>query len=379
MRSPRPAGIAGLVITLLATAAITAPAVAQDGSTHTVAQDGSGDFETIVAAIEAAAAGDTVLIAPGTYTDGFVIDKALTLSGDGPREQVVIAPAAAADAKHEAPWGEMIPVGVYVDQADVTFEHLTFELEGEYLGMLLDGGASLLEDVVVMSNEIVMPRGEPTFRDAYIDSYFAVRGASPTMEDSELLGHASVDGPGRTVIRGSTLHAGTSASAEAVGAYEDNLFIGVSLAVDSGSDMLVKGNTVRDIEDNQAGIVVDSGSSAEIVGNLVEGAAVGISIGSNEPGTSVIGNTIRDVRVGIHAASEAEMLIEDNDISGARAFGILLQGGAPIVVGNRICDTSQAFELRGGAEPQIGTNEVCEEAEGAEVAGEVEVAEEADA
>lgn len=359
MRSPRLAGTTGLVsIALLVGSTAVA---AQDGTTLHVAQDGSGDFETIIAAIAAAEPGDTVLVAPGTYTDGFVIDKPLTLSGDGPREGIVIAPAAAADARHEAPWGEMIPVGVYVDQADVTFEHLTFELEGDYLGMLLDGGASLLEDVAVTSNEIVMPRGEPTFRDAYIDSYFAVRGASPTMEDSELVGHASVDGPGRTVIRGSTLHGGTSASAEAVGVYEDNLFTGGQLAVDTGSDMLVRGNTVRDIGANQAGIlVVDDGSSAEILDNLVERAAIGISVESSGPGTIVVGNTIRDVRVGIHAESATETRIEDNDIDGARTFGILLQGGTPIVLGNRICDTDQAFELRGGAEPQLGTNEVCE-------------------
>jgi hypothetical protein len=359
MLGPRLAGTPGLVsiVLLVGSTAVAA----QDGATHTVAQDGSGDFKTIVAAIEAAAAGDTVLIAPGTYTDGFVIDKALTLSGDGPREEVVIAPVTAADAKHEAPWGEMITVGVYVDQADVTFEHLTFDLEGEYLGLLLDGGTPLLEDVVVMSNEIVMPRGEPTFRDAYIDSYFAVRGASPTMEDSELLGHASVDGPGRTVIRGSTLHGGTSASAEAVGVYEDNLFTGGQLAVDTGSDMLVKGNTVRDIGANQAGIlVVDDGSSAEILDNLIERAAIGISVQSSGPGTIVVGNTIRDVRVGIHAESATETRIEGNDIDGARNFGILLQGGAPIVLDNRICDTEQAFEFRAQTDPQLGTNEVCE-------------------
>jgi hypothetical protein len=61
--------------------------------------------------------------------------------------------------------------------------------------------------------------------------------------------------------------------------------------------------------------------------------------------------------------SDAQTRIEDNDISGARTFGILLQRGAPIVEGNRICDTEQAFELRGGAEPQLGTNEVCEDEE----------------
>lgn len=363
MHNPR-----GIAAWVLATGLLGVPAAdvgAQEAADAiVVAPDGSADHASIPEAIAAAEPGGVILLSPGTYEEGFLVDKAVTLRGDGPREEIIIAPAAGTEVTHEAPWGEVIPVGVYVDQADVTFEHLTLTFGDEYLGLLLDGGTSILEDVSVSGSEIVMPRGEPTFRDSRIESYFAVRGASPTVEDSELLGHASVDGPGRTVIRRSTLRAGTSASGDAVGAYEDNLFIGHQLAVDSGSDMVVRGNTVRDIGDNQAGIlVVGDGSSAEIMGNTVEGAAIGISVDSSEPVSSIVGNTIRDVRVGIHVESDAPTRIEDNDISGAQAFGILLQRGAPVVAGNRICDTEQALELRGGAEPLLGTNEICEDEE----------------
>ena len=360
MRSPRLSGLTGPVIALLI--AGNGGVAAQDGTTITVAQDGSGDFEDIVAAVAAAAKGDTVLVGPGTYDQGLHIDKAITLSGDGPREDIVIAPAAGTEVMHEAPWGERIPVGVWVDGVDATLENLTLAFDGEYLGLLLTEGAQVIEDVAITGSDIVMPSGEPVFRDSVIDTYFAVRGGSPTVENSEILGHASVDGPGRTIIRGSTLHSGTSASAEAVGAYEGNTFIGGFLAVDTGSDMLVKGNTLRDIADNEPAIqVVHDGSSAEIVGNTVERAAIGISVDSSEPGSSIIGNTIRDVRIGIHVESRVETPVEDNDITDARTFGILLQGGEPSVTGNRICGNGRAFEFRSNTDPQLGSNEVCEE------------------
>ncbi|MGD8684056.1 MAG: right-handed parallel beta-helix repeat-containing protein [Chloroflexota bacterium] len=360
MRSPRRTAAWALAAALVTLT--TAGASAQDGGdTITVGLDDSADYASIREAIAAADDGDTVLLSPGTYEEGFLIDKAITLAGDGPREAIVIAPAAGTEAMHEAPWGETIPVGVYVSEADATLAHLTLAVGGEYLGLLLEGGSPLIEDAHVEGNDLVMVSGEPTFRDSVIDAYFAVRGASPTVEDSEILGHASVDGPGRTVIRRSTLYGGTSASADATGAYEDNLFVGRSLAVDSGSDMLVTGNTVQDVEGNEAGIlVVGDGTSAEILGNTIERAAIGISVESSEPASSIVGNTIRDVRVGIHVESDQETRVTDNDISDVRTFGILLQGGRPVVEGNRICGAGEAFELRAGTDPQLGTNEVCE-------------------
>lgn len=360
MRSARPIVAWALAIGLMGSTG--ASIYAQGGDTITVALDGSGDHVSIHEAVAAADDFDTVLLGPGRYEGGFLIDKPITLAGSGSRDDVVIDPAPGGELTWDAPWGDQVPTAAQVIDADAVIEHLSFESSGDQIGLLLDGGAPLLRDVSISGNDLVMVSGEPVFRDASIDAYFAVRGASPTVEDSEIAGHASVDGPGRTIIRRSTILGGTSASADATGSYEDNLFIGQPLEVDSGSDMLVSGNTVRDIEDNEAAIlVIGDGSSAEIIGNTVEGAAIGISVKSNEPASSIVGNTIRDVRVGIHVDSRADTRVEDNEIVDASTFGILLQHGHPLVTGNRICGPTQPFEFRDGADPRLGTNVVCED------------------
>ena len=79
----RRAAVAGIAI--LALLNVTAYA-----ATLTVRQDGSGDYLTIIEAVQAAAAGDTVEVGPGTYGDSVAVDVPLTiLSTDGPEATVV--------------------------------------------------------------------------------------------------------------------------------------------------------------------------------------------------------------------------------------------------------------------------------------------------
>jgi len=334
------------------------------GQTLTVAQDGSGDHDTISAAIEAASEGDTILVAPGAYAESVIITKAVTLSGDGARADVVISPLPEDAAIEVSQFGEQIPVAVRINEADVAIEHVSIEFPGGAgLALWLDGGNPTITDVKIKGADILMEAGSPTFRDSVIEAYFAVRGASPLVEDSEIFGHASVDGPGRTIIRHSTLHAGTSASDNATGSYEDNLFVGASLVVDTGSDMTVSGNSIRDIVDGEAGIeVVDDGSTAEITGNTVENANIGISIEVDDgAASSVVGNTITGVRVGILVDFDGVTRVEDNSITDASNFGIVLEGGQPSVAGNSVCGSDQAFKILGDADPDFGSNEVCED------------------
>jgi hypothetical protein len=58
---------------------------------------GGGDFTSIQAAVDAAAAGDRVEIAPGSYVEDVQLDdKALTLLGTGGAELTFLSPATAA-------------------------------------------------------------------------------------------------------------------------------------------------------------------------------------------------------------------------------------------------------------------------------------------
>ncbi|MGA1873718.1 MAG: hypothetical protein ACMUHY_08600, partial [Thermoplasmatota archaeon] len=60
--------------------------IAVGAATWVVDQGGSGDFTTIMGAVNAASDGDTILVNPGTYGEQVAINKnGITLMGSGPR------------------------------------------------------------------------------------------------------------------------------------------------------------------------------------------------------------------------------------------------------------------------------------------------------
>ncbi|MGF1445943.1 MAG: hypothetical protein ACFBRM_07035 [Pikeienuella sp.] len=61
--------------------------------TLVVDQRGAGDFRTIGEAIKAAAAGSRIVVRPGRYAENLRVRKPLEIVGDGPREEIVVAPA----------------------------------------------------------------------------------------------------------------------------------------------------------------------------------------------------------------------------------------------------------------------------------------------
>ena len=55
-----------------------------------VALDGSGDFPTLTDAVRRAPAGSRLLVRPGIYNEGCLIDKPLEIVGDGTIEQIIV-------------------------------------------------------------------------------------------------------------------------------------------------------------------------------------------------------------------------------------------------------------------------------------------------
>ncbi|OUL20153.1 protein kinase [Nostoc sp. RF31YmG] len=62
----------------------------KDKSTLTVSSTGSGDYQTISEAIKNAQPGTRILVKPGFYQEGLIINKPLKIIGDGPVASIII-------------------------------------------------------------------------------------------------------------------------------------------------------------------------------------------------------------------------------------------------------------------------------------------------
>ena len=103
-------------------------------TTWVVDPSGGGDVTTIRAAVTAAAAGDTVQVAPGTYSEPITVSRAITLEGIGGSANTFL--------------GARSGVVPLVLSADVTLRGFTLEAAGVTALHITEGSVSV-EDVVV--------------------------------------------------------------------------------------------------------------------------------------------------------------------------------------------------------------------------------------
>ena len=361
------------------------------GATHVVAADGSGDYDTIQAAVDAAEDGDTVLVQPGTYTESVIVDKDIAVAGDGSPDEVTLrigddAPTFIFDGG-DSEW----PYGLSLMSADAAVSDLTVSGPSQAIAVLIDGGspiiAGLLIDLEPFEDEggeriigmafMVLGGATPSIRDSSWDAYFDIGdGAGPTIEGNVITANViSVNGPGTTTVRGNTFLDGaeTSASDGAIGLIEDNEFSGGGIGIDTGSDMIVRGNDIRDAEENaisierasaliedntvvgaEVGIQVDYGIDVTVRGNAIESTGgCGITIGG--PGTDVVatGNVVRTSDTGICTSTSAAATIEDSDLIG-NGTGIKLNSEDVHVSSNRIHENDVGLRILVGSPTIVG-------------------------
>jgi hypothetical protein len=72
---------------------LTAPEMSPPSATLVVSASGGGDYKTIREALQNLAAGGSLRVRPGLYSEGIVIDKPVEILGDGNREEIILASA----------------------------------------------------------------------------------------------------------------------------------------------------------------------------------------------------------------------------------------------------------------------------------------------
>jgi hypothetical protein len=391
MRSARNTSVAGVAATLLA---ITAQGVAaQDGTTITVAQDGSGDHRTIGDAIDAATDGDTILIAPGTYVEYLEIDKDVTISGQGDRADVVIEPPEDQDERAVGS-DEIGLVLIWSEGVDITLEGFTLGPRYGY-GIVVKGGTALIRDISIP------------------DTIHVREDASVTIDGSDLH-RLEFTGPSETAVTDSTLRNGAFAWDGATVTYEGNEVLNGPIVAEGGASITVTGNTFAPSEDEigvfiaepaSVGYVADNEFSGGAVGivleysdesvaerNVIDGAETGIVLvesaavardntvtnaGGNGiwtvgEGMTIEDNTVDGGRVGLYAFAlpgeahpeatdfETGPFVTGNSFTGASHFGVVIEDVSPELEDNTICGGREPLRIEGDASPTLGDNEICE-------------------
>ena len=258
-----------------------------------------GDFATVIEAITAARPGDRILIRPGLYQEGLVIDKPLEILGDGPVADIVIQARDTHAVLFQANIGRI---------ANLTIRQVGGK--GTWYGVDITQGRLELEGCDITSQSAAC---------------VAIRyGADPR-------------------LRRNTIHDGKKTgmlvSDEGLGTLEDNDITANAyggVGIKTGGNPTLRRNTIHD--GKSVGVIVyDEGLGTFDDNDITANALSGIEIrdGGNP---TLRRNTIHDGKsVGVYVYDNGLGTFEDNDITANALSGVeIREGGNPTLRHNRI-------------------------------------------
>lgn len=309
-----------------------------------------GDHATISEAIRAAKPGDRILVRPGLYREGLVIDKALEIIGDGDRAEVVVQASGKDVILFQATMGKV---------ANLTLRQTG---GGDWFGIDITQGRLDLEDCDITSQSLscvaIHGEADPRLRrnrihDGRQCGVVVFERGRGTLEDNDIFGnsHSGVeikDGAD-PVVRRNRFHDGRAGGVfvwvNGKGTLEDNDIAGNTFAgveIREGGDPLLVRNRIHDSK--VSGVFVWGGGKGTLEENEIFGNAMaGVEI--REAGDPVLRrNRIHDGKqCGVFVYSQGRSTLEDNDIFGNAFTGLEVKdGGDPVVRNNRI--TKNGYE-----------------------------------
>lgn len=245
---------------------------------------GGGGYATIADALAAASNGDTIYVAPGTYSisSTIEIDKSVTLLG----AQAGVDPRAAAGLRTEGGSAESIIDGGGSLSTLIRIAADNVTIDGFDIG---NGTGDLVESEVTVANPVVRYN---FVHDSSGDEGMQIRHASNAVIEYNHVSDTAGDG--------------------------------INLS-GSSTDGTLRFNEVHDIASTNAAIYLDGATNTTVQGNLIyditgnDGIKFGDKGGSNatDTGGTAIDNTIRDTAQDGITVYMSNVTLSGNDISGS--------------------------------------------------------------
>jgi len=233
------------------------PAAAASGPvrTHVVDSRMRGDFTGIAPAIRAAWPGDRILIRPGLYEGGLVVDKALEIVGDGQASDIEIRAYGAEALVFEAGKAEGRVANLTLRQARGGREYHAVDVREGRLdleGCDIRSGSST--GVAVLAGASLRLRGSK-IHGSHKSGVLVCDSALATLEDNEISGNQSCGVQVRTgasaTLRGNRIHSNTESGIwvydRGQATLEDNDILSngmVGVSVSTGGSVTVRGNRI---------------------------------------------------------------------------------------------------------------------------------------
>jgi pectin methylesterase-like acyl-CoA thioesterase len=268
--------------------------------------------------VDHALAGDTVLIAAGTYVENVVVNRSVTMAGAG-QSATIVQPAT---------------TGLLCDYASIC------------------PGASIV--ISVQANDV-------TIRDLTVD------GDNPNLVSEMRVGGADLNARDG-IITNHTV--GTFTNLEIYNVTVKNIYLR-GIQASTGSTFNIHDNTVENVQGEYASIAIfNSGGAGTFANNSVAYANDAISA-NHSRGTQFLDNTITNSGSGIHTDNAGDGggvpdLIQGNTVSDCTPDGygvwVFVPYLAPSVIGNTVNDCSVGLSAWGqGAEvTPLFTNNVVD-------------------
>ena len=280
-----------------------------------------GDFLTISQAIKAAEPGSRILVRPGLYEEGLVIDKPLEIIGDGDREEITVQ-ASGADAIHFSTTMGRV--------SNLTLRQIG---GGNWYGVDVEQGRLDLEDCDVSSESLacvaIRNHADPRIRrnrihDGKQDGVMVLESGQGILEDNDIFGNAlsgvEIRESSNPTLRRNRIHDssqnGVYVHDNGVGLLEDNdiLSSGYSgVEIKSGGNPTLRRNQIHDgkysgvyVQENGQGIMEDN----QIYGNRTAGASVKSGGHPTFRRNQIKGNGYEAV----HVVEGGKGTFEDNDL-----------------------------------------------------------------